>query len=232
MVTCPNCRVGIPEGMRFCLQCGHSIDPPPAPEVGPVEAEPPIPERSWAPPAPEAAPEPPPPWSIPPPPPRGPTVPLKIAPTPVIAPRSGAYSPPPRPSLGDPMLDLDEEMLRKSFEKPVAPPGVVVCRFCKGPLDLEGDFCEQCGAPVVEAAPPGALRPKPEPVPAPAMPTASAFPPGTDSDPTQWTGPDASAQPASPLPMPDAPDLTSTPPAADERQAGLMGRFKGLFKKS
>ena len=27
------------------------------------------------------------------------------------------------------------------------------CRFCKGPLDLDGEFCEQCGAPVSEAAP-------------------------------------------------------------------------------
>ena len=27
------------------------------------------------------------------------------------------------------------------------------CRFCKGPLDLTGEFCEQCGAPVSEAAP-------------------------------------------------------------------------------
>ena len=27
------------------------------------------------------------------------------------------------------------------------------CRFCKGPLDLGGEFCEQCGAPVSDAAP-------------------------------------------------------------------------------
>ena len=33
------------------------------------------------------------------------------------------------------------------------------CRFCKGPLDLNGEFCEQCGAPVSEAAPSRWLKP-------------------------------------------------------------------------
>lgn len=33
------------------------------------------------------------------------------------------------------------------------------CRFCTGPLDLSGEFCEQCGAPVTEAAPSGWLKP-------------------------------------------------------------------------
>ena len=31
--------------------------------------------------------------------------------------------------------------------------GEANCRFCRGPLDLSGEFCEQCGAPVTEAAP-------------------------------------------------------------------------------
>ena len=33
-----------------------------------------------------------------------------------------------------------------------------ICCFCKGPLDLSGEFCEMCGAPVSEAAPSRWLR--------------------------------------------------------------------------
>ncbi len=52
------------------------------------------------------------------------------------------------------------KLLKKAFEKPVRhQDGAVVCRFCKGPLFLGGDFCEHCGAPVAEAAPPGLVPP-------------------------------------------------------------------------
>ena len=33
-----------------------------------------------------------------------------------------------------------------------------ICSFCKGPLDLSGEFCEMCGAPVSEPAPSRWLR--------------------------------------------------------------------------
>ena len=57
----------------------------------------------------------------------------------------------PRPSIGDPQLEIDEVEFKKSFERPPAPPGAVVCRFCQVPLDPSGEFCEHCGAPVAEA---------------------------------------------------------------------------------
>jgi hypothetical protein len=57
--------------------------------------------------------------------------------------------------------EVAEEALKKAFEKGVAHQGMALCRFCKGSLDLTADFCEQCGAPVAEAMPPGSVRPQP-----------------------------------------------------------------------
>ena len=65
------------------------------------------------------------------------------------------------------------------------------CRFCRGPLDLSGEFCEQCGAPVSEAVPSRRLKPAaaaspivskeisppaPSPTSLPAPPAAQATP--------------------------------------------------------
>lgn len=172
MLTCPKCHFGIPDGMRFCLQCGSSLAPSAPSQSLPARTGPPpqAPNREV------------------------PTVPLKIAPTPVMSPRSGAGAAYPRPSFRDDKLELDEEALKKSFERQVTHPGAIVCRFCKGPLDLSGDFCEQCGAPVMEAAPPGTVTPKPAPPP-PPPPAAPA--------PIQ-------SKPVQPAPPPRPPDLSAT----------------------
>src|SRR5208283_1933175 len=76
------------------------------------------------------------------------------------------------------------DFLEERYRKPPLPPGTVLCRFCKGPLDLEGAFCEQCGAPIEESAPPGLVKPKPagasasEPSPPiTAVPTTAPQPP-------------------------------------------------------
>jgi len=251
MLTCPKCHAGIPEGMRFCLQCGASLAPSPAVVAPPAVAAPPVPAAPMAPPAERYAPVPPDPeFDAPKPPQRSTaTVPLKISPTPVMAPRAAPAPEHPRARLADPLVDVDEELLKKSFERPVAHPGAVVCRFCKGPLDLAGDFCDQCGAPVAEAAPPGALKPQPRPA-EPAVPLHAT---GTlpSSPPVDAPGASASAQhpgvAASPLTMPatlmepvdPAPALTPGPaaptspptPPADEHSGGFVSRLKGLFKK-
>jgi len=250
MMTCPKCHTGVPEGMRFCLQCGASVAPAPSPAAPYAGADPPVPAAPMAPPAPYTAPARPAPFKAPPPPPGTTTVPLKIAPTPVMAPRGGAGAQYGRPSLGDQVEEIDDEALKKSFERRLVPPGAVVCRFCKGPLDLAGDFCEQCGAPVTEAAPPGTLLPKPPPAAAPApppsMPAQAAPPPRPPAASTATPYPSA-APPTPPGPAPrteatrsTTPTRTPAPvappppptPTEEEEKSGLMGRFKGLFKKS
>jgi hypothetical protein len=227
MLTCPRCHAGVPEGMRFCLQCGALLAPT----------------------APHAAPVPQAPVSAPPQPPQkaSSTVRLRIAPTPVMAPRAGVAQEHPRPSLGDDRVEIDDESLKRSFQRPVTQPGAVVCRFCKWPLDLDGDFCEQCGAPVAEAAPPGTLKPKPQPAapPVPPPPTPAPLPskPGQAALPARPPAGSAPAyqpsaaplspakpatltEPTHPTPAPVAPTSSPIPPPP-----GFMGRLKGLFKK-
>ena len=102
------------------------------------------------------------------------------------------------------------------FRKPPLPPGTVICRFCKGPLDLEGAFCEQCGAPVEEAAPPGLVKPKPagasvsEPSP-PIMAVPETAPP-----------PPAEHVPA----VAEPPESQMAVPAAPKATAGLSPPLK------
>jgi hypothetical protein len=254
MLTCAKCQAGVPEGMRFCLQCGASLAPTAFDEAASQGAEPAFSAAPAAPPAVQEEPVPPTPPISPLRPPRTPqsTVNLKIAATPVMAPRFTPLATNPRPSLGDDAAEVDDESLKKAFERPIRhQPGAVICRFCKGPLYLGGDYCEHCGAPVAEAAPPGALPTKP---PAPEPP-----PPQTDDDPlAAILGPAKVAVPAppsaasatglhaSPTPPPPAkspahaepqhtapprnPYLTPTPPP-EEHPSGLMGRLKGIFKK-
>jgi hypothetical protein len=255
MLTCAKCQAGIPEGMLFCLQCGASVAPTANGEAAPFAAEP---ASSEAPAASVVVQE----ETVPPTPPVSPfrpprtpasTVNLKIAPTPVMSPRFTPLAANPRPSLGDNAQEVDDESLKKAFERPVRhQPGAVICRFCKGPLDLGGDYCEHCGAPVAEAAPPGVLPAKPQ-TPEPPRPQV-------DDDPlADLLGPAKVAPPApahsgsttglhaSPAPLPPVkstahaepqrtapphnPYLTPTPPA-EEHPSGLMGRLKGIFKKS
>jgi len=226
--------------MHFCLQCGASVAPIPPSAAPPVAADP----LMSAPPAPMSAPGHPPRKG-------SPTVPLKIAPTPVISPRAEAAEEP-APSSPDDQTVEDDESLKKSFLRPVTQVGAVICRFCKGPLDLDGDFCEQCGAPVSEAAPPGMIKPKPHhptpapaaPLPPPSKPAQAAPPPRTPvgSAPARQPGvpPPPPAKPAirtepprptpTRTPVPAPPTSPPTPPAEDQ-PSGLMGRLKGLFKK-
>jgi hypothetical protein len=141
------------------------------------------------------------------------------------------------------MVEIDDEALKRSFARPVTHPGAVICRFCKGPLDLDGDFCEQCGAPVMEAAPPGMVKPKPQPVEPPVPPVAAppARPPALSvtgqhrlatppppATPATRTESTYRTQPRTPAPV--VPTPRPTPPA-EEPPSGLMGRLKGLFKK-
>ncbi len=175
------------------------------------------------------------------------------APPPMAAPRYTPLARSPRPSLGDNAQEVDENALKKAFEKPVRhQEGAVTCRFCRGPLFLGGEFCEHCGAPVAEAAPPGLVPPRPEsegllnPAPEddplaailpPPQPQSAATPPAPtltvappESTPALQSGrPPAQASP--PPPRPHNPYLNSTP-AAQEDEPGLMGRLKGIFKKS
>lgn len=159
MRICPKCHEDVPEGMRFCLQCGASLTvtaPPATPprEAGCFDAADPV-----APLEPPAAPAGPDPVTILPRPRRpAPTITLKIAPTPVMTPPSGAANGNARPRFRDRMLEIDDEAFEGSFVPPAAQAGAVLCRFCRGPLDLAGDYCEQCGAPVAEAAPPGGSK--------------------------------------------------------------------------
>jgi hypothetical protein len=229
MQTCPKCQTAVPEEMRFCLECGTALALAPLP-VAPSEppvAPPPSAERAF-------------PQSLQPAKPSS-TVGLKIAATPVMA---------PRPSQGSEDVEVDDETLKKAFERPVAQPGAVVCRFCKGPLDLDGDFCEQCGAPVSEAAPPGTLKPKPKPLappvgppPAPRAPAsapARAVPPARAPVPPPKP---ATPPPPKPIARPEPPPQKVAPappalahpphtPPAEEQSPGLVGRLKGIFKKS
>ncbi len=239
-MTCPNCHAGVPEEMRFCLQCGAPVvaatppTPPPVTEPQPVMAAAPpgLPPQHVEPAAPPPASEPQ----------KGTTtVPLKIAPTPVVSPRSGAAVERHHAS-GEHAAEIDDETLKKSFERQVTQPGAIICRFCKGPLDLDGDFCEQCGAPVSEAAPPGMVKPKPtEPPPPPPAPVASAPPPAPAVAPPPPPAPAALSDRTNsgpPLtsrtvarPNPTRPPAPPPAPPAGEQESGLMGRLKGLFKK-
>jgi len=241
--------------MRFCLQCGAPLTLAPPAVPPPARADSVRPAAPAAPPAPRAAPAPNAPApELPRPPhqvfPNFPTVNLKIAPTPVLSPRGEVAADELRPSLGDSRAEIDEESFKKAFAKPMVQPGAVVCRFCKGPLDLEGDFCEQCGAPVAEAAPPGALKPKPPP-PGPAVPPPIAPAPlSSRPEPVApvETGPASAELPpalsaalsptakSSPLPEPPPTPVlvppTPPPPApVEEHPSGFMGRLRGLFKK-
>lgn len=254
MLSCSECNTSFPEGMRFCLQCGAPLAA--AAPAGTSEAgtKPPFdspPVRPAAPPAPvplakdlpptRAAPAP------------EPTISLKIAPSVVIAPRVDAPLDRPRPNLGPEIEEIDEEALRSAFERPPVQPGTVVCRFCKGPLHLEGEYCEQCGAPVEDAAPPGVLQPQPA-APVTSPPATAPAPASEMAQPAPSAGSPVASAPARPLtvpppapglpaarakPMPRTPlrtraPVASRPPtpklAATEPPPGLVGRLKGLLK--
>ncbi len=253
MLTCPKCQSGVPEGMRFCLQCGASLASPPPLAPSPTGVDAQMPAAAGARPAPRVIPISPARATAPPQAPRKaiPTAPPKIVPTAVRAPRAGSAAEYARPSLGDVAAEIDDEVLKKSFERPLTHPGAVLCRFCKVPLDIGGDFCSHCGAPVAEAAPPGALNAKSQPAasaglvgdsplsppdkPAPGAPSVDSPSGSATGDPHNATPPPAAMPGAltepldptlTPLPAPVAP---ASPPG--QHPSGLMDRLKRLFRK-
>jgi hypothetical protein len=203
-----------------------------------------MPAADGARPSPHAAPTPPARVTAPPPPRKAfPTVPLEIAPTPVMIPHAGDAAPHARPSLGDWAAEVDDEALKKSFARPVTHPGAVLCRFCKVPLDMAAEYCNHCGAPIAEAAPPGALKPQSQAGVPPARfdevllsppdkpPEASPVQPPTGSASEDHAGasPPPAAEPiADTEPTPPTPPLT---PPADDHRSGLIGRLKRLFRR-
>jgi len=102
-----------------------------------------------------------------------------------------------------------------------AKPGEVLCRFCKFTLDLESEFCDQCGAPVEEAAPPGLVKPKPKAT-APATPP-SAQPsqkgrPVNSPPPTKAFKRPQSAPAKAPVAPPAPPAQPKVPPPAPAQE--------------
>ena len=80
-----------------------------------------------------------------------------------------AESAPPDPPEREAVIPVQSELegarIEDSRRFTPSTPGGPFCRFCKGPLDLDGEYCEQCGAPVAEAAPGAKARPRPLPLP-------------------------------------------------------------------
>jgi len=150
------------------------------------------------------------------------------APRPLKAPANGFED---TPELED-SPDVDAALAKRYLKQPVAE-GTVVCRFCRGPLDLTGTYCEQCGAPVEEAAPPGLIKPQPQP---PAVAPATPPPPQVpQAPPVQPPKPPAvSPKPATPIPAPQrtpmAPTVVApTPPAPASSASEATVLPKGSF---
>jgi hypothetical protein len=160
-----------------------------------------------------------------------------------MIPRAGAAAEYNRPSLGDRAAEVDDEALKKSFARPVRHPGAVLCQFCKVPLDMAAEYCSHCGAPMAEAAPPEALKPKSQAGPPPARfdevllsppdkppvappvehSTASAAEDHLGATPPPAANPAADTELTPPTPAPSLP--------AAEPRPGLMGFIKRLFRK-
>jgi len=153
------------------------------------------------------------------------TLALKASPSPMIAPREGVPLERVRSKLGRDMVDLDEEVLNRSPRKPATTPDAIFCRFCKAPLALDGDFCETCGAPVADAAPPGTVEPK-----TPAVPFDTAPPPPGPLSPTFPATARTSAAPRTAETSAAQAAPVSAARSAESR-AGFVDRLKGLLKK-
>lgn len=247
-MSCPKCQASIPEGMRFCLQCGAALTFPAPSAPGPAQADSPDfaarqadlsvanatdsiaeTEADASYPAPTSP----------------PAVPLKLSSIPP------SFAPPAAPASsaridrGDPDLEeVDDELLKKSFERRgPRRPGAVVCRFCKAPLDINGDFCDQCGAPVAEAAPEGLLKDKSQHavssgeasgggqvIPGDVTPGSSGNPKPSEAAPIPSPGSRPPADP--PLATTPASSETTPPSHQPSGQPGVLGRIKSLFRIS
>ena len=253
MATCSKCNANVSEGMSFCTQCGAPLAKiaPAAPPKAAPPASPSVPAGTPAAPsvklpAPakpltQAGPKP------------AQTTPQPARPA-TQAPQRPAVTGPARPAEplppptakpappGKPKFEgLDVELPPPDSSAPQVVPlveedrrratgaiGGVTCRFCNGPLDLEGGFCENCGAPVEEAAPPGMVKPKPKPVVSAARP---AVPPPQPAAPPQVaastaapakavTSAPSAGRPVAPEPaVPAKPKLAVTPAAPQPKVA-------------
>ncbi len=175
MASCPKCHADVTEGMPFCTHCGASMATlaPDAP-AGSVPSKPGQPSGQPEHPATdEEALD------------LGEQIVEKPAAKPMqpssVSPSDGFggldLEIPKTPSAE---LDEDEDPRRRIS----GAAGGIVCRFCKGPLSLEAGYCEYCGAPVEEAAPPGLIKPKPALPTAPAPTTGSPVSPPAAAKPS------------------------------------------------
>jgi RNA polymerase subunit RPABC4/transcription elongation factor Spt4 len=238
MLVCPNCHEGIPEGMRFCLQCGVPLASSSLAGTDPASLTgtevPPARPAAHAPSArvparPDVAQ-----WPFPGP----PTVNPIMAPASVQSyPNGGEYA---RPHFAGQRTEIDEETLRKAWVGPDVQPDQVVCRFCKRPLYLDGEFCDLCGAPIAEAAPSEVLRDKGRPAassapPLSTPPQVASAAPGAANEPTVRLGVASRPPAAAPLePARKPPGVSSdsqpTPPT-EERPSDFVSRLKDIFKR-
>ena len=93
------------------------------------------------------------------------------------------------------------------------------CRFCKGPLDLSGEFCEQCGVPVSEAIASGWVRPA---AAAPPIVSRQSSPP-VPSD-ASLAVPPAAKVTSSHVTLPRVP-MPSVPPHPEEKTLRTQPRY-------
>jgi hypothetical protein len=210
MATCAKCKASVPDWMEFCTKCGSPI--PKAAPPAPVKAPLPVPSKAATAPPPRTDPE--------------ATVAL-VRPAGEAKPSQpskfeGLDVELPPPEAATVKLDLEEVEARRRASGATAE---AVCKFCKGPLDLEGGFCEYCGAPLEEAAPPGFIKPKPQPA-ASAAPLAvpplegaqpkpgGAAPPAEAPVSRQGQVPPAATPPPASAQAPTSGRVTPSPPMA------------------
>ena len=106
-----------------------------------------------------------------------------------------------RGSSRPPTLDSDASEPLQERRKVSTSRSGIECRFCHSPLDLEGEFCESCGAPIAEAAPPGMIKPRP----------GASSRTGANPNPTPTPAPPAPATPPPAVPAPpERPEIAST----------------------
>jgi hypothetical protein len=92
------------------------------------------------------------------------------------------------------------------------------CRFCKGPLDLDGEFCEQCGAPVSEAAPSRWLK----------HAAVAQLPVSTEKSQSMGSAADPGGPAAANLPAPPTTVSSLPTPSAPGRSEGKTSRTNPL----
>ncbi len=191
-IRCPRCNANNEPKTRFCVSCGHAIDPSARPRAAPAPNAPPpvfvpapvakanepiapVPMVDLRPAPPAAAPAPPrnaSPAPLPAPAPIAAPMPAPLpapiaSPAPVPLPAPPLPAPPlPAPPLPAPPLPAPPP--REAVPAPSPQDAQRVCARCRGASEASAQFCKYCGAPF------GSVRP---PVP-PAPPTMPQVPGG------------------------------------------------------